>query len=109
MMKKQREIIKPIEFDKKKVAILILEQFENILDKNNITIPDNDREGEESEARIYGETYYQLENTIIDILTEYVENRVINPTTQNLKILLEEMKNVRGEINSIQNIVDKRN
>ena len=109
MMKEQREIIKPIEFDKKEVAILILEQFENVLDRNNISIPDNDREGGEDEARIYGETYYQLEDTIVDILTEHVENRILAPLYQNNQILLDEFKKLNKAIKDIHNILEKRN
>lgn len=89
-------IIKPISFDKKEVAILILEQFENVLDKNDITIPDNERKGDEDESRIYGETYYQLEDTIVDILTEYVENRILKTVSDNNQIILKEIEEIRS-------------
>lgn len=109
MIKEQKEIIKPIEFDKKEVAILILEQFENVLDRNNISIPDNDREGGEDEARICGETYYQLEDIIVDILTEYVENRILVPLNKNNQILINEFKELNKDINCIRDILEKRN
>lgn len=56
----------------------ICEIFEDILAKHDITIPDPDRnsqgEGEEA-ARIYGETYFNLEDDITNMITDIV-NRV---------------------------------
>lgn len=53
----------------------ICELFEDILEKHDITIPDPDRnsqgEGEEA-ARIYGETYFNLEDEITNMITEMV-------------------------------------
>ena len=46
----------------------IIDIFEELLDRLNITIPDKWREGEEDEARIFGDTYYELENKIIERL-----------------------------------------
>ena len=95
------KIIKPIKFDKQEITLLIMEQFENILDKNDITIPYNNREGNENESRIYGETQYQLEDTINDILTEFVENRVLKPICKNNNIMNEkliEIKNFMSEL-----------
>ena len=43
--------------------------FEDLLDKHNIKIPDEDRQGEESEAPIYGITYAELEEQVTDVLT----------------------------------------
>lgn len=56
----------------------ICELFEDILEKHDITIPDSDRnsQGEDEEAaRIYGETYFNLEDDITNMITEVV-NRV---------------------------------
>lgn len=44
--------------------------FENILTRFNITIPDENRTGDESEARIYGDEYSNLEDDITEILSE---------------------------------------
>ena len=55
----------------KGVAIRILEAVENMLEEKNITIPDDDRTGEPSEARLYGCTYGNLEDEIADILRSY--------------------------------------
>lgn len=52
----------------RKIAIKIINEFENILAENNIRIPDKDRKGNEDEACIYGTTYYNLEDTILEIL-----------------------------------------
>ena len=50
----------------------IIDIFEELLDKLDITLPDEWREGEEDEARIFGDTYYELENKIIERLRKEV-------------------------------------
>ena len=55
------------------VAIRILDVFEEMLESKGITIPDNDRIGEESEARLYGMTYADLENTLAELLGLYYD------------------------------------
>lgn len=52
----------------KNVAVDIINQFEHLLSKNNIIIPNEDREGNNDEACIYGKDYYDLENYIINVL-----------------------------------------
>lgn len=52
----------------KEIAIRILDKFEEFLEENNIAIPSQDREGNEDEACIYGTKYYDLEDSIINIL-----------------------------------------
>ncbi len=52
----------------KEITIEIINEFEDILAENNIKIPDKDRKGNEDEACIYGTTYYDLEDTILEIL-----------------------------------------
>lgn len=58
------------------VAISIISIFEDLLDENDITIPDKFRSGEEGsdEARIFGDTYYNLEDKITDLLNKYYDN-----------------------------------
>ena len=46
----------------------IIDIFEELLDRLDITLPDKWREGEENEARIFGDTYYELENKIVERL-----------------------------------------
>lgn len=46
----------------------IIDIFEELLDRLDITIPDKWREGEEDEARIFGDAYYELENKIVERL-----------------------------------------
>ena len=53
------------------VAIRILDVFEEMLESKGISIPDEDRKGEESEACLYGMTYAELENTIEELLRAY--------------------------------------
>ena len=55
----------------RKVALDICELFEDLLDEHDIIIPDDDREDDEAEARIYGETYAELEDNVKEILMEF--------------------------------------
>lgn len=55
------------------IAILILDLFEEMLSDKNIMIPDDDREGGEDEACLYGSTYYDLEDRITDLINKYME------------------------------------
>lgn len=54
-------------------SVDIVELFEDILDKYNIDIPDEDRTGDESEARLYGMTYSNLEEDVVAILEDLVK------------------------------------
>lgn len=62
--KKQK---KQIEINKEK-ATEIIDKFEDLLAINDIKIPNKEREGNEEEACIYGSDYYNLEESIIEIL-----------------------------------------
>ena len=53
------------------VAIRILDIFEEMLESKGISIPDEERTGEESEARLYGMTYSTLEDEIAELLRSY--------------------------------------
>ena len=55
------------------LAIMILDIFEDMLDDKGIIIPDEDREGSEGEACLYGSTYYELEDDITELLSNYIE------------------------------------
>ena len=55
------------------LAIMILDIFEDMLDEKGIMIPDDEREGDEDEACIYGDTYYSLEDEITELLDKYVK------------------------------------
>ena len=46
----------------------IIDIFEELLDRLDITLPDKWREDEEDEARIFGDAYYELENRIVERL-----------------------------------------
>lgn len=58
----------------RRFALTICNLFENLLDEYNIDIPDDDREGNDEEAHIYGMTYAQLEDDVKEILIEFAEN-----------------------------------
>ena len=53
-------------------SVEIVELFEELLEKHNITIPDEDRTGDESEARLYGGSYFELEDDVLSILSKLV-------------------------------------
>lgn len=50
----------------------IVELFEDLLERNDITIPDDDREGDDGEARLYGVTYGDLLEDTISILQDMI-------------------------------------
>ena len=50
----------------------IIDIFEELLDRLDVTLPDKWREGEEDEARIFGDAYYELENKIVERLRKEV-------------------------------------
>jgi len=52
----------------RELAIEILDEFEDLLERHGITIPSADREGRKEEACIYGSEYYELEDIVTDIL-----------------------------------------
>ena len=66
-IKKQKRQSKQLEINKEK-AIQIIDEFEDLLVVNDIKIPNADREENEDEACIYGSDYYNLEESIIEIL-----------------------------------------
>ena len=55
------------------IAIMILDIFDGMLDEKGIMIPDEDREGDEDEACLYGSTYYELEDAITELLCDYID------------------------------------
>ena len=55
----------------KNVAIAILDIFEDMLSEKGIMIPDEDREGNEDECCLYGTTYYNLEDQIVEVLEKH--------------------------------------
>lgn len=59
----------------RRVAIEILDELEEMLDRKSIMIPSEDREGREEEACIYGTEYYELEDAITDILIDETRPR----------------------------------
>ena len=46
----------------------ILDLFEDMLEEKGITVPDEDREGDTGEARLYGMTYADLQDKVENIL-----------------------------------------
>lgn len=60
-------------------ASSICDIFEEILEKHNIAIPSDDRNGDESEASLYGTEYYTAEEHTIKVLTELVNDVKNNP------------------------------
>ncbi len=57
------------------VAIRIPDEFGELLNEKNVTIPSSDREGRE--ARLYGSECYSLEDAITNILVEETTGRKV--------------------------------
>lgn len=55
------------------IAILILEMVEEMLSEKGVVIPDEDRNGADEEACLYGTTYSNLENKIVELLVDYID------------------------------------
>ena len=60
-------------------SVDICELFEDLLEENDITIPDDEREGEPDEARLYGTTYADLEYNVLNILNELINDILKHP------------------------------
>ncbi len=54
----------------RELAILLCDEFEDLLDDKSIMIPSADREGRAEEACLYGSEYYALEDGVVEILME---------------------------------------
>ena len=67
---KRISLTKKSEEEIRDYACRIIDLMENVLDENDITIPDEEREGNDDESRIYGLTYFALEDDIVSILDE---------------------------------------
>lgn len=57
--------------EQRKFAFEIVEAFEELLESKNIMVPSDDREGGPEEASLYGCEYYDL----VDTVTEMLVNR----------------------------------
>lgn len=57
----------------KQMAAEIILSFEHLLDQHCIIIPDEDRTGSTTEAPIYGTTYANLRDEIVEVLRYYME------------------------------------
>ena len=75
----------------------IIDIFEELLDRLDITLPDKWREGEEDEARIFGDTYYELENKIVERLRkedlsaeDVIEMAIISESPERKQRILDE-------------------
>ena len=60
----------------RRIAIKILDEFEELLGEKGIVIPSDNREEREEEACLYGMEYYRLEDTIADMLIEETQPRL---------------------------------
>lgn len=58
----------------REVAIEVINEFEELLNRKGIKIPSEDREENSEEASIYGQEYYELEDNITQIIKESILN-----------------------------------
>lgn len=79
-----------------KVARAIIRVFEELLDANNLSIPDIHRKGDPDEAKIYGNTYYQLEDRIVDVLNKPEEVKINHEPTQSTLTIGRAIEPARG-------------
>ena len=56
----------------KELSTEIIDEFEELLNDKNISVPDKNREWTEDEARIFGETYNNLESRVTSVLDDYL-------------------------------------
>lgn len=65
-----------LEIDKDTIIQLahnVLDDFEDMLADKGIKIPSEDREGDEEEACLFGDAYYNLEDKVIDTIGNTLE------------------------------------
>lgn len=74
MKKESEDSIKLRQF-----SVSILNAVESLLDSKDITIPNDDREGDQDEGRLYGRDYYELEEVVVRILDNLVTTIKENP------------------------------
>jgi hypothetical protein len=60
-------------------AAEICDVFEELLADHGILIPNDEREGEEDEACLFGDDYYWTEDSVVEILTKLLETVKNNP------------------------------
>ena len=96
-MKKTNATAKLNEANLVNTAADIIDIFEELLDRLDITLPDEWREGEEDEARIFGDTYYELENKIVErlrkeapLVDDVIEMSIISESLERKQRILDE-------------------
>lgn len=61
---------------KDEIVYSIIDEFENLLEKYDIKIPNEDDDGnDEFRSNIYGTEYYELEDKIKQLITKYDEEK----------------------------------
>ena len=63
----------------REVAANICDLFEDVLDEHDISIPDENRQGDEDEARLYGKAHWEVEEKVAEILNSLVRVIKDNP------------------------------
>ena len=56
----------------REIAIKIIDTFEELLNKYAIKLPNEERQGNTEESCIYGSYYFELEDTIVEILNKNI-------------------------------------
>lgn len=60
-------------------VMAICDAVEDVLEEYDVTVPDEDRIGDESEARLYGAAFDKVANAVTDILTAMETEMKSNP------------------------------
>ena len=76
----------------------ILAEFEELLERYDITIPSRDRQGEEGEARLYGSEYYNAEERVLTIIESdcSIEARLKDIIAELDRIIIESDQEEKG-------------
>lgn len=74
--------------DSREIANIVIDKFEELLNQYDIKLPSSDREENNDEAAIFGSDYYELEDTISNILTAYLKkDKEIQDDKGNLSVI----------------------
>lgn len=89
--------------ENRKIVDKIIDEFEDLLNKNEIKIPNKERENYQQEACIYGSDYYNLEYKIMEILENYIKDKYIK---NKLKLWIKNIKKEKDINKAIRDFED---
>ena len=85
----------------RELAIEIINEFEELLNKYEIKIPDEERKGSEEESKIFGTNYWALEDKVTEMIKNHFDKIKIKETKDLCKRAEKRLKERKEEINKI--------